>query len=148
MTGEAGFVLDGSNLARLLPGSCLQAMDRVVAALLARHPAHRCVVVCDPSLRRQIAAVDRAAFERRIAEGLWVEAPGAADVAILERARRTGAVVVSRDRFREHPAERADVPVLTVSAGPEGIRLEAALMHTSDGRLVKVDVEQYLAARP
>lgn len=151
MTGQgslpAGFVLDGSNLARLLPGSCLQAIDRVIAALLARHPCHRCLVMCDPSLRRQIAAVDRAEFERRLASGHWLETSVAADLAILRQARSTGAVVVSRDRFRDQPAERADVPVLTVSTGPAGVQFDAALMHTSDGRLVRVDVEQHLATR-
>jgi hypothetical protein len=146
---EVSFVLDGSNLARMLPGSCMLAIDRVAAALAALHPESTCAVLCDPSLRRQIGAVDRAEFERRLCLGHWQETPPgiAADLAILAHARRLGAIVVSRDRFRDHPDARRDVPVLAVHAGASGIAFGPALVHGSDGTLRRIDVEQHLRVR-
>ena len=144
-----GFVLDGSNLARLLPGSCLQSIDRVLAALAGRHPGHACVVLCDPSLRLQIGAFDRDEFDRRLRSGDWQETPPgvAADVSILALARQLHAVVVSRDRFREHAAARQDVPVLAVRTEGGAVVFGPALMHGSDGTLRMVDVDGHLALR-
>jgi hypothetical protein len=141
-------VLDGSNLARLLPGSCLQSIDRVVAALAGQHPGHACVVLCDPSLRRQVGALDRDEFERRLRAG-WQETPPGtpADVAILALARELHAVVVSRDRYREHAAARLDVPVLAVSTEGDAVVFGPALMHGSDATLRRVDVDRHLALR-
>lgn len=147
MTLPIGFVLDASNLWRLLPGPPLVVLDRITAALRARFPTHGCILFADRSLPGEAPAAEQADFARRRADGsLRLPPPGEpADPHLLALARDLRAVVVSRDRFREHRSARLDVPVLTPAFSADGaLATSHALIHASDRRLLRVDVADWL----
>ena len=104
-------IVDVSNVCRdrdLAPRSATAAWSRFtrLTAALRDAGAQRIAGVADANLRHLLSAADRRQLRTAEADGLVVTVPGSADDEILRRAERTGAMIVSHDRFAGHRRKR------------------------------------------
>lgn len=97
-------VLDGSNIVHRhgVRAGGLAHLEALHDALVAADWTPW--VVVDASLRHRLAPEEQEALEQRLMDG-WHQVPKGhdADVEVLRAAERLDAVVVSADRFRDHP---------------------------------------------
>lgn len=106
-------VVDGSNLAwgsqnKAMGGQpTLARLRSALAELRAQNPETQIIVFVDANFRHVVPEEEQEEVDREVAEGSLHRVPagtvGGADVYVLEIAQKKGGVVVSNDRFTQHP---------------------------------------------